>query len=165
MPYGENGFQLAGLMYQTVHTMNNTMMASLIITIISLVFFVWLMPMDSTVDDKHDRETRQVEVCGYAWRSAVCRGQFNWQMQAETFQQFVEISGPSGRHGGRLQCVFQIKSQPITNAISSPNAKYAYEYAEPDTWCYCSELRIAQSWRNRSRLRPEGRRRTMPDLR
>ena len=48
MPYGENGFQLAGLMYQTVHTMNSTMMASLIITMMSLVFFVWLMPMDST---------------------------------------------------------------------------------------------------------------------
>ena len=31
----------------------------------------------------------------------------NWQMQAETFQQFVEITGPSGGHGGRLQCVFQ----------------------------------------------------------
>ena len=35
-------------MYQTVHTMNSTMMASLIITMMSLVFFVWLMPMDST---------------------------------------------------------------------------------------------------------------------
>ncbi len=48
MPYGENGFQLEGLMYQTVHTMNSTMMTSLIITMMSLVFFVWLMPIDST---------------------------------------------------------------------------------------------------------------------
>ena len=48
MPYGENGFQLAGLMYQTVHTMNSTMMASLMSTITSLVRLVWLMPMEST---------------------------------------------------------------------------------------------------------------------
>ena len=47
-PYGENGFQFAGLTYHTVHTMNSTMIASLIITMMSFVRFVWLIPMDST---------------------------------------------------------------------------------------------------------------------
>ena len=48
MPYGENGFQFAGFTYQTVQMMNSTMMMSLIITMMSLVFLVWLMPMDSS---------------------------------------------------------------------------------------------------------------------
>ena len=48
MPYGENGCQLDGLTYHTAHTMNNTMIASLMSTITSLVRLVWLMPMDST---------------------------------------------------------------------------------------------------------------------
>ena len=48
MPYGANGFQLDGLTYQMTHTMNNTMIASLMSTMMSLAFFVWLMPIDST---------------------------------------------------------------------------------------------------------------------
>ena len=47
MPYGENGCQLDGLTCHTAHTMNSTMMASLMSTT-SLVRLVWLMPMEST---------------------------------------------------------------------------------------------------------------------
>ena len=40
MPYGENGFQFSGFTYHTVHTMNSTMIANLIITMMSFVFLV-----------------------------------------------------------------------------------------------------------------------------
>ena len=96
-------------------------------------------------DDEHDYETRQVEVCGYAWCGAVCRGQLNWQMQAETFQQFVEITGPSGGHGGRLQCVFQNQIPADHKCDQLAERQIRVRICGTGHWCHCCELCIAQS--------------------
>ena len=96
-------------------------------------------------DDEHDHETRQIEVCGHAWCGAVCRGQLNWQMQAETFQQFVEISGPSGGHGGRLQCVFQNQIPADHKRDQLAERQIRVRICGTGHWCHRGELRIAQS--------------------
>ena len=134
MPYGENGFQLAGLIYQTVHTMNSTMIASLIITMMSLVFFVWLMPMDSTqvmmsTITKPGRLKYVVTpgVVPYAAVSSTGR------CKPKPSNSLLKYPDHPADTVAACNAYSKIKSQPITNAISSPNAKYAYEYAEPDT--------------------------------
>ena len=58
-------------------------------------------------DDEHDDETGQVEVGGDVRVGAVGGGQLDRQVQAEAFQQFVEVARPAGGHCGRLQGVLQ----------------------------------------------------------
>ena len=58
-------------------------------------------------DQQHDNESGQVEIGCDPRRGAVCRGQFDRQVDAEAFQELVEIPAPSGGDGRRLECVFK----------------------------------------------------------
>ena len=112
----------------------------------SLVFFVWLMPMDSThVMISTITKLRQIEIRGDSRRGAVRGGQFDRQMQAEAFQQLVEIARPAGGHGRRLQRVFQNQIPTDHEGDQLAERQIRVRIGGAGNRCHRGELRIAQA--------------------